>query len=450
VKVAELAGRLAIPGVAVGVLDHGQRTLAFYGITSVAAPLEVDEQTLFQIGSTSKTFTATGLMCLVEDGRVDLEAPVRTYLPELRLKDESAAASVRVLHLLNHTAGWSGDLFDDTGDGADALARYVRSMHRLDQQFPPGSGPAVYNNAAVGLAGRIIEKLVRLPFARALEQLVLEPVGLEDTLFSPNRIMTRKFAVGHIDRDGRPEVVRNWRPFRAADPMGGLSSTIHDQLDWAAFHMGDGRGRDGRQVLRPETIELMRRPTARLPVALGDEVGISWLMREVNGVRLVGHGGSTEGQQSAFQMAPERDFALAINTNSILGGQLNRELTAWILLEWLGIEEPELQPVVLRPDQLAEYAGRFQTEALSIAVSVVGSDLHFEQRPSTATRRRLRREQAPTPPDSPPMTARLLEGDVFIFIDGPAKGSKGQFVRQDGAVVAINWGGRLGARAING
>ena len=103
-------------------------TTPSHGVTSVENPLPVDEHTLFQFGSTGKTFTATAIMRLVDQGRVDLDATVRTYLPELTLSDESVAGAVTVLQLLNHTAGWSGDVFDNTGDGDDALARYVELM----------------------------------------------------------------------------------------------------------------------------------------------------------------------------------------------------------------------------------------------------------------------------------------------------------------------------------
>ena len=126
--VSEAAERLAVPGVAVGVYHAGEEHYAFHGVTSLENPLPVDEHTLFQFGSTGKTFTATAIMRLVDQGRVDLDATVRTYLPELRLQDEDVAQRVTVLQLLNHTAGWSGDVFENTGDGDDALARYVEAM----------------------------------------------------------------------------------------------------------------------------------------------------------------------------------------------------------------------------------------------------------------------------------------------------------------------------------
>jgi CubicO group peptidase (beta-lactamase class C family) len=131
----EMATRLEVPGVAAGVLLAGEEEYAF-GVTSVENPLPVQEETLFQFGSTGKTFTATAMLRLVDQGRVDLDAPVRTYVPELRLQDEDVAQHVTVLQLFNHTAGWAGDLMDDTGAGDDALEKYVARMETLAQITP--------------------------------------------------------------------------------------------------------------------------------------------------------------------------------------------------------------------------------------------------------------------------------------------------------------------------
>jgi CubicO group peptidase (beta-lactamase class C family) len=157
-RLAAAAREYKVPGVAVGIRRGGEEQYAYYGVTSIDNPLPVDATTLFHIGSTTKTHTATAAMRLVEQGRLSLDAPVRTYVPELRLKDESVAQQVTVRQLFNHTAGWVGDHFLDTGFGDDALARYVESMAELEQRSRLGS-IASYNNASFCLAGRVIEKV---------------------------------------------------------------------------------------------------------------------------------------------------------------------------------------------------------------------------------------------------------------------------------------------------
>ena len=119
-------------------------------------PQPVDGDTLFRIGSTTKTFTGTAVMRLVEQGRLDLDAPVRTYLPDLRLADESVAARVTLRQCLNHSAGWLGDDYRGLRPRRRCPQPLRREHGRLPQLTPLGQVFA-YNNAAVVLAGHVIE-----------------------------------------------------------------------------------------------------------------------------------------------------------------------------------------------------------------------------------------------------------------------------------------------------
>src|SRR4051794_32398498 len=208
----------ATPGVAIGMLHEGEEHVCGYGVTSVENPLPVDGDTLFQIGSITKTFTGTAAMILVERGLLDLDAPLRTYLPELKLADEDVAARVTMRHLLTHTGGWVGDYFDDLGMGDDALARMVERLVRLPQETPLGEMWA-YNNAGFYIAGRVIEVVTDQPFERALHELVLQPLGLERSFFFADDVLTHRFAAGH-DREGN--VARPWAIGRAAAAAGGI------------------------------------------------------------------------------------------------------------------------------------------------------------------------------------------------------------------------------------
>jgi len=145
------ATKFGIPGVAVGVWAGGREVYACHGVTSLDNPLAVDHKTLFQRGSVTKIYTATALMRLVADGRVDLAAPVRSYVPELAL---GAEAAITVLHLLNHTSGLGWGIIVDTGEGDDALANYVAKLPDLEQVSAPGiraEMPPDYAPAAIGL-----------------------------------------------------------------------------------------------------------------------------------------------------------------------------------------------------------------------------------------------------------------------------------------------------------
>ena len=449
--VAESAERLAVPGVSVGVYHDGAEHRAVWGVTSVENPLPVDDDTLFQFGSTGKTFTATAIMRLVAEGRVALDATVRTYLPELRLQDESVARDVTVLQLLNHTAGWAGDVFDSTGDGDDALARYVEKMADVDQVTPLGASVS-YNNASLSVAGRVIERVTGTTFERAIAQLIFEPLGLEHCFFFPNDIMTRRFVAGHNQHaDGTISVTRPWALARNANPAGGISSNAGDLISWARFHLGDGRGPDGREVLPEELLRRMQQPTVETPgSALGDAVGISWMLRDVEGVRMVSHGGDTLGQHSSFAMVPEHRFAVTGLTNcGPNGNQFLDELGRWALEAYLGIVERDPEPLALSADELAGYAGTYETIAATARIVVDGGGLALTATIKPETLAKLVAAGDEPPDDSPPFPIGILPGpgDRYIVTDGPAKGMKGYFVRTpDGAVESVHVGGRLATR----
>ena len=451
-KVRELAAEHHVVGVAVGILVDGEEHYAFHGVTSIDNPLPVDEHTYFQFGSTGKTYTATAMMRLVEQGKVDLNAPVRTYLPEFTLKDESVAANVTVLQLFNHTAGWEGDMMDDTGDGDDAIEKYVAKMVKLEQVTPLGATVS-YNNAALSVAGHIIEKVTGLTYENAIRELLLKPLGMTETLFFPNEIMTRRFVVGHTRKDETGEITisRPWWLPRGNMPAGGISAVARDQLAWAKFHLGDGTAPDGTHVLSKESLDLMKQPTAEMPgSALGDYVGISWLMKDVQDVRIVGHGGTTNGQYSEFVTVPERGFALISMTNTGPGGsQLNTQLEKWALEHYLGLVDVEPEQLSLGDEALEQYAGRFETIAATVDLTPEGGRLmaKVELKPHFAAM--LREQGEDVPDEQPPVPMALLagDGDRYVIPDGPAKGMKGYFTRgDDGKVVGVHFGGRLATR----
>ena len=444
-RIRSLADELGIPGVAVGVFHEEQERYAFHGVTSVENPLTVDAGTLFQFGSTGKTYTSVALLRLVEAGKVELDAPVRRYVPELTLRDPAVAESVTVLQLLNHTAGWDGDFFEDTGDGDDALARYVERMASLQQITPPGSMVA-YNNAAVALAGRIIEKVTGSTYERAIQELVLDPVGLDMTFFFPNDVMTLRFAVGHrIEADGAARVLRPWAMPRSGNPMGGMAASAPDQLRWARFHLDHGRTPAGTQVLAAELVDHMQRPTAESPgCAFADAIGISWFLNDVAGERVIGHGGSTLGQFAGFTMVPGRRFAIVSLTNAWPTGPLfNREIRRWAFETYLDLEETDAVPEPRPAESLLDFAGTYGTLSTIIMVTVDGDRLLAHARPTPELVAQLGSDlDHEDPPE--PLGMLAGAGDRWVVSSGPSTGSTGFFTRDaEGCVNGIHSHGRF-------
>ena len=444
------AARTGTPGAAVGVYLDGKEYYAYHGVTSVENPLPVEANTLFQFGSTGKTYTATAMMRLVEAGKVDWDAPVRTYVPELELSDEQTAASVTVLQLFNHTAGWAGDFMGEGSDlGDDALARYVTAMATLPQERPLGTG-ASYNNASLSLAGRVIEKVTGKRFEDAIVDLIFTPLGMEHSFFFPNDVMTRRFVVGHnSDPDGNFTVARPWALPRSGAPAGGIAANAGDLVTWIRFHLGDGTAADGTRLLSKQNLEKMQQPTVHMPgSALGDAIGISWMLKDVDGVGLVSHGGSTLGQQSAFVMVPDKHFGISVVTNaSSAGSDLNHGLVRDALAHFVGVVESDPEPVVRDTQELAEFVGEYDTIAMSLKVSASAEGLLVDAVAKPAFLEAIGASEEDFA--EPPMAVGMVgsQGDQFVATEGSGKGMTGYFTRDDsGAVSGIHLGGRLAGR----
>src|SRR5262245_48021551 len=375
--VEAMASKFGIPGVAVGVWADDQETYACQGVTSLDNPLPVDRDTLFLLGSISKTFTATALVRLVVEHQVELDAPVRRYVPELRLADERATADVTVLNLLNHTSGLDWDLLIETGEGDDALAAYVARLAELPLIAPPGTRTS-YSQAGYSLLGRVIEKVVGVPYEKAMASLVFEPLGLSHSFFSGHDVMTRRFAVGHNrGEDGSLSVSRLWRGPRCRNPGGGLTSSVSDQLRWARFHLGDGCAESGVEVLSAEMLQRMKQPTAVLRgTNLGDAIGIGWFLRDVNHVRTVGHAGSAIGQFAELLTVPERNFAVVSLSNAGPDGiPFNQSVVRWALQTYLGVTDRDQEPLSYDEARAQEVVGYYENDAMTLTIGTDGAVL---------------------------------------------------------------------------
>ncbi|GIF12973.1 serine hydrolase domain-containing protein [Actinoplanes teichomyceticus] len=378
-KIREGMARYAIPGVALALHHRGRDYVRGYGVTNLADPQPVDGDTLFRVGSTTKTFTGTAIMRLVERGRLDLHRTVRSYLPDFRTADAAASARVTVLQLLQHTPGWLGDFYLDTGADDGALARYVSAMSRLPQLTQPGTTFA-YNNAALSLAGRLIEVVTGRPYEEAVRSLVTGPLQLRSSAFTLAELPGARVATSHT-LTAQGELIADPAAFavpRSINPAGGLISSARDQLRWARFHLGTGA-----PLLTTRSLRRMRShpgPGGTLFVEL-DGMGITWMLRPTaEGPLVVQHGGDWPGQHSGFLMVPERGFAITVLTNSDTGPNLLGDLFAddWALSRFAGVHNLPAKPGTLPDAELAGYAGRYVYEqigfdgtAVSVAVNLV-------------------------------------------------------------------------------
>ena len=444
--VSEAMQLKGVPGVALGILHKGETRAAGFGVTNVDHPLPVTDETLFQIGSNTKTFTGTLIMQLVEMGKIDLDATVRTYVPEFKVADETVSAQATIRHLLTHVGGWTGDFFHDTGPGGDAMQKYVAEMADLEQLAPLGTVWS-YNNSGFYLAGYIIERVTGKSYEAALKDMVLEPLGMQHSFFDPGDVITHRFAVGHNVGPQGAMVARPWPLPRAAWPAGGIACDVHDLLRYSGFHMGDGTikdgapSKDGEQLLKAETLSLMQTP--QTTVWNDATRGLSWALQDVDGTRLVFHGGGTMGQVSQMMLIPAHEFAIVVFTNADQGGFITQEAVRWALQEYLDVKMPKPEPIEASEEELAAFVGTYSRPMMDIETGMLGGRLIAQMTYKAG----FPSKDSPPPPPPPPVTLGLCEKDRLIILDGMMKDMTADVIRNaDGSIGWIRAGGRIHKR----
>jgi CubicO group peptidase (beta-lactamase class C family) len=435
-----------VPGVALGIIEGGVMRTRGLGVTNVEDQLRVTEHTVFPIASISKTFAATLAMRLVEQGKLDLKAPVRKYLPDFRVQDEEASRDVTMWHLLTHTGGWEGQI-SGPERGEDTLRNFVATLMPANMQVAPPAAAWSYNNAGFSTAGRVIEVLTGQSINRAMRELIFQPLGLLHAGTTAGDFIVNRFAAGHSVRGESGPILQ--RPFSpsASVTAGGIGICISDLLTYAAFHMGEGTAASGGRVLTRASLEQMR--TAQLrKQSYDDDMGIGWHLRNVGGVRVAAHGGTLGGHILLLEIAPERNFAIAILTNANTGWRLIQDVERAALASYLGatfavnqaishrglVETlPRVEVLATQPDS-SPYVGRYLRPMNSVTVRAENGRLLVQVHPNTGT------------PDAP-MPIAFYGRDRAVITEGPDRGQGIEFVRDEtGAVKWIRITGRVAGR----
>ncbi|MFT4122248.1 MAG: serine hydrolase domain-containing protein [Microbacteriaceae bacterium] len=342
----EAAARHGVPGAALGLMDPAGVRAVVTGITNARTGAPVLRSTMFQIGSISKVWTATLAMQLVDEGRLDLDTPVRRWLPEL---GDSHAGAATMRMLLEHTSGLECDLFMDTGRGDDALERWVARMVDEPALHPLGE-TWTYCNTGFMLAGRVIEVIEGADWDTVLRRRLIEPLALPATATLPEHVLLHSAALGHVHEPGAAfRAADDWFFPRCVGPAGSIVARIDDLLAFTRMHLADGVAEDGTRVLSRAGAQLMREQGVALPALLSPGVrgwGLGWGLWRYGDVPVVAHTGGTIGQYAFLDAFPERGAALALLTNGGDADALAAELRRTILPEWLGVTPPPpLEPI---------------------------------------------------------------------------------------------------------
>ena len=278
-RLRDLCAAHDVPGASVAVLVDGEVVTAATGVLNRDTGVEATTDSLFQIGSITKPYTASLVMRFVERGELDLDVPVATYLPEFRVADPTATRTVTLRHLLSHSSGIDGDHFLDTGRGDDVLERYVASCSALAQQFPVGATMS-YCNAGFGITGRVLEKVSGRVWDQVLREELLEPLGLEHTMTLPEEVLRFRAACGHVGEPGSLRLTPQWGIPRSSGPAGLINATAEDTVAFARVFLDRGRAPDGTAWLAEPTVAAMLEPQVAVPdpYTLGAHWGVGWIL----------------------------------------------------------------------------------------------------------------------------------------------------------------------------
>ena len=360
-----LARLYRVPGAVLAV-SKGDELLDFAtGVINARTGVEATADSVFQIGSNTKLMTTTLVMQLADAGEIELDAPVRRYLPSFELAEPGAADEITIRHLLTHTSGIEGDYFQGFGSGDNAVERYADSLKNIGLIHRPGQMWS-YCNSGFVLAGHLVEKVTGLPYHQALAERIFAPLGLTHTTVLPEQMLARRCAVGHVSGPDQMPVVAPVVLMEAAHvPAGSRTvATAAELVRFVRMHLADGTARDGTRLLSAPGARAMRQVQVARPrsCTAPESQGLAWMLAEWDGAQVIGHGGGTIGQASFLQAVPEQDLVIVLLTNANNGRRLWRDLGRWLFETIAGVTMPGVpEPPDPPPDlPLDDYAGRYE------------------------------------------------------------------------------------------
>jgi len=403
-EISAIKERCRIPGLAIGILCGGDSLLHTDGVINANNPVPVDADTLFQIASITKTFNALLVMLLCGKGRVSLDTTIKSIAPDFAVRDKDAGNRATVRHILTHTGGWEGEMAGCPDKGEDSLKELMKSVAELPQLTPLGKIWG-YNSVGFCILGYALECLLGLPYEKIIHDTVLAPLGMGDSVFAAGDAILRKAAVGHYVVDGEVKVAAPWGIPRAMRPSGGLVTSLNDMLRYLRFLLA----LDNPPVFDGEDA-MLREMFARQCAASGpaDAVGLSWMIRYINGEKIIRHGGASLGQYSEILFIPERKFGFVILLNGDDDSDSVGEIAAAILREYTGLPYRRTfpEPAKLDLPALQKYQGCYRglTEDIDIVPSETGLTLTYSYK-------KIYPGQTEIPAPPPPMHAVFYAAD---------------------------------------
>jgi len=303
----------AIPGVSIALVD-GQHVVwaRGFGWADSASKIPATASTVYRVGSVSKLFTDVGIMQLVEQHKLDLDAPIQRYVPTFRPKNPFGGA-ITIRQLASHRSGLGretpiGFSFEGEGKPVPTLAATVASLNSTTLVYRPGTH-FKYSNAGVAVLGYALERTQKEPFASYIDRMVLKPIGMDRSSFRPPADIVGATAKGIMwTIDGRqfeaPAV-----QLRDA-PSSDLYSTVLDLSKFIQVLSARGALANGRLLSRA-SLDAMWTPQL-VPSAVEEGYGIGFDVERLDGHRTVGHGGSIYGFATQFLALPDDSLGVVV------------------------------------------------------------------------------------------------------------------------------------------
>ncbi|MFF7726368.1 serine hydrolase domain-containing protein [Streptomyces sp. NPDC008001] len=353
------------------------------GVLHRGTGVEATTDSVFQLGSIAKVYTATLVMQLAESGALDLDAPVADVLPGFAVADPDAGKVITPRQLLSHTSGLTCDFTLDTGRGDDCLAKYVEAAQDVALDCPPGTAVS-YSSVGYNVLGRIVEVLTGLTWDQALKDRLLTPLGLTHTMTLPEEVLSFRAAMGHLGEPGRaPEPAPAWDLMpRSAGPYGRVCATAGDVARFARMHLDGGKGPDGTRLLAAGTAAAMQQREIDVPdkwTVSADGWGLGWTLYDWSGIPGFGHDGASIGQYGYLRVVPDAGVAVVLLTNGGGARQLYAALFRELLADLAAVRMPAPFAPPARPPavDLAPLLGTYRREGVVITVSEHESKPHL-------------------------------------------------------------------------
>lgn len=428
-----------VPGISMCIVDGAEQHELVSGIANGLNGESVQPGTLFRIASITKTYTATLVMQLVDEGLVDLDRPLVEQLPEFRLARPEDTAAVTPRHLLTHTSGISGDIEFPSGRGDDALRQWVARLADAQPLFSPGLTHS-YSNAGYNVLGRLVEHVRGISWEDALREKITASLGLEDTVTFPEEVLPRLHALGHRTDMEKGELtpIKTWDADRGSAPCGEISASARDLMAFARMHLDGGMGTDGARLLSAEAADSMRKPQVTLPRhGIACAWGLGFELFASDDELIPGHGGNVDAQTSALYLIPHRHAAVCVLTNSDRGSIRVQPLVKRVLDEWFGVRlAPDLEPPDTKPDVPVEpYLGIYDRGDLMFDVSRKDEDVTL-----TITDRLGRMSEGE--PQTYDLVPCSEEGVFLMMVPGVPRGMPVVFERWGDGQLFMHAGGR--------